>query len=210
VRLLVEFGVWRSRAREAAERYGLTSQLVRRARDALAQEIEGGARFANPSAILLSRLEAGWDPPEVGEDKAPPAGAVGDGSGRPEGQLPTTKADRKPLLAIVDDQGRERDPYEWFAALKDELQLQLPRAAFDTWLRPAELVDYRPPDGDTAGVITIRLHNLYAHEWVKHRLHRVIQRLVDTMGPGSITVEYTGPHLEEPGEDDNRPSQQVA
>ncbi len=58
---------------------------------------------------------------------------------------PPPEPDRPPLPEVVDAQGRGHDAYEWFDGVKRELELQLPRDTYNTWLRPAELESYEPP-----------------------------------------------------------------
>ncbi len=57
----------------------------------------------------------------------------------------------------------------WQAAL-GELQLQMTRATYDTWLRDTILVS---SDDDT---FVIGLKNAYARDWLENRLRTTIQR----------------------------------
>ena len=59
VRLLVGFGVWRSRARQLVQTLNLTPALVKHACRALHEEAEQGATFTNPAAILASPPDGG-------------------------------------------------------------------------------------------------------------------------------------------------------
>lgn len=64
----------------------------------------------------------------------------------------------------------------WDAAY-NQLQLQLDRASFDTWLRPAVLL--RVDDG----VFVIGVHNSYAQDMLSHRLYRNVRRVLsDVIG----------------------------
>jgi len=58
----------------------------------------------------------------------------------------------------------------WQAAL-GELELQMTRATFDTWLRDTHCIGME--NGDT---LVISVKNGYAVEWLEHRLYTVIQR----------------------------------
>jgi hypothetical protein len=203
-RLLVEFGVWRSRAGQLARTLNLTPERVTRACAALRAEAERGAAFTNPAAVLAGRLVEGWEPPEIEEAEeehhAPETWEC----------EPPPQPKRRPLPPVAGRWGGEQDAYAWFEQLKDELALQLTRETFDAWLRPSELVDYRPPEGDTPGVLTIRLHSQPAYEWVTRRLHPVVGRLVSSMVAGEVVVEYTGPAApgENEGESDERATAQ--
>src|SRR3970282_1118057 len=51
----------------------------------------------------------------------------------------------------------------WEAAL-GQLQLELPRATFDTWVRDAELLTYED------GTFVLGVQNAYARDWLHQRL----------------------------------------
>ena len=59
----------------------------------------------------------------------------------------------------------------WQAAL-GQLQMEMPKAAFDTWVRGAELLTYED------GSFTIGVHNAYARDWLENRLSSTINRLL--------------------------------
>lgn len=62
-------------------------------------------------------------------------------------------------------------------ATYNQLELQLDRASFDTWLRPAEYL--RVDDG----VFVVRVHNSYAQDMLQHRLYRNVRRVLsDILG----------------------------
>jgi len=60
----------------------------------------------------------------------------------------------------------------WQAAL-GQLQLEMPKAAFDTWVRDAELIS------ETDGDFQIGVHNAYARDWLDSRLKSTITRLLN-------------------------------
>ncbi len=60
----------------------------------------------------------------------------------------------------------------WQAAL-GQLQLEMPKAAFDTWVRDAELISVT--DGD----FQIGVHNAYARDWLDSRLKSTITKLLN-------------------------------
>ena len=71
----------------------------------------------------------------------------------------------------------------WSTVL-DELQLQMTRATFDTWLRGSQVVAQR----DRA--LTVAVRHTYALDWIQGRLLPVIQRTVHrVVGPDAI-VEF--------------------
>ena len=70
----------------------------------------------------------------------------------------------------------------WQAAL-GQLQLEMPKAAFDTWVRDAELISVT--DGD----FQIGVHNAYARDWLDSRLKSTITKLLN--GTMNRPVEIT-------------------
>jgi chromosomal replication initiator protein len=71
----------------------------------------------------------------------------------------------------------------WHATL-GELQLQMPKATFDTWVRPTHAISYR--DGE----MTIGVHSPYAKEWLENRLHTTIARTVTGIVGRTVQVHY--------------------
>ncbi|CAG0946238.1 partial Chromosomal replication initiator protein DnaA, partial [Anaerolineae bacterium] len=72
----------------------------------------------------------------------------------------------------------------WNAA-KCELELQMTKATFDTWVRPSSALGF---DGDTFVVL---VHSPYATEWLNNRLSTTILRtLCGIVGKGSIAIRY--------------------
>jgi hypothetical protein len=72
----------------------------------------------------------------------------------------------------------------WRAALAD-LEGQLTRATFDTWLRGSKLAAYE------GGCFTVALANEYAVEWVENRLKKVVLRaLVYHAGVDDVEVVF--------------------
>ncbi|MBM3130125.1 MAG: chromosomal replication initiator protein DnaA [Chloroflexi bacterium] len=71
----------------------------------------------------------------------------------------------------------------WHATL-GELQLQMTKATFDTWVRPTHAIAYR--DGE----MTVGVHSPYAKEWLENRLHTTIARTVTGIVGRSVQVLY--------------------
>ncbi|MCI0476568.1 MAG: chromosomal replication initiator protein DnaA [Anaerolineales bacterium] len=71
----------------------------------------------------------------------------------------------------------------WHATL-GELQLQMTKATFDTWVRPTHAIAYR--DGE----MTVGVHSPYAKEWLENRLHTTIARTVTGIVGRSVQVQY--------------------
>jgi chromosomal replication initiator protein len=68
----------------------------------------------------------------------------------------------------------------WRAAL-GQLQMEMPKAAFDTWVHDAELVSYED------GCFMVGVQNAYARDWLDSRLSSTIRRLLT--GTMNRTVE---------------------
>ncbi|HZQ05704.1 MAG TPA: chromosomal replication initiator protein DnaA [Anaerolineae bacterium] len=62
----------------------------------------------------------------------------------------------------------------WQAAL-GELQLQMTKATFDTWVKPTFAVGF---DADR-NVLTVGVRNAYAKQWLENRLYGMIERTVN-------------------------------
>ncbi len=71
----------------------------------------------------------------------------------------------------------------WHATL-GELQLQMTKATFDTWVRPTHAINY------VDGAMTVGVHSPYAKEWLENRLQTTIQRTVTGIVGHSVEVHY--------------------
>jgi chromosomal replication initiator protein len=71
----------------------------------------------------------------------------------------------------------------WRAAL-GQLQMEMPKAAFDTWVRDAELISYED------GSFMVGVQNAYARDWLHSRLSSTITRLLTGMMNRSVEVRF--------------------
>ncbi len=71
----------------------------------------------------------------------------------------------------------------WQAAL-GQLQMEMPKATFDTWVRGAELAAYE--DGD----FKIGVPNAYARDWLESRLASTLKRLLTGLMNRSVEVHF--------------------
>jgi len=71
----------------------------------------------------------------------------------------------------------------WRTAL-GELQLQMPRATFDTWLKGTRALAYED------GTVIIGVHNAYAKDWLENRLAGKIKRTLSHLIGRSVEVKY--------------------
>ena len=72
----------------------------------------------------------------------------------------------------------------WEAVL-GELQLQMTRATYDTWLRGSRVVDFQD---DT---LTVYVRHAYAVDWLQNRLLPIIRRTLHRRAGASLGVEFT-------------------
>ena len=71
----------------------------------------------------------------------------------------------------------------WQAAL-GQLQMEMPKAAFDTWVRDAEFISYED------GSFIIGLQNAYARDWLQSRLSSTVTRLLTGMMNRTVEVRF--------------------
>ncbi|MGE5221894.1 MAG: chromosomal replication initiator protein DnaA [Omnitrophica WOR_2 bacterium] len=84
--------------------------------------------------------------------------------------------------------------HAWKAAM-GQLQMEMSKAAFDTWVRDAEMVTYED------GVFIIGVQNAYARDWLESRLASTINHLLTGIMNRSIQVRFIvwqGPSENEP------------
>ena len=79
----------------------------------------------------------------------------------------------------------------WQAAL-GQLQMDMPKAAFDTWVRDADIVSYED------GTFIIGVPNAYARDWLDSRLSSTIKRLLTGIMNRTVETRFTVWHDPEP------------
>lgn len=79
---------------------------------------------------------------------------------------------------------RHQSAADIWQTAQGELQLQLPRETYDTWLRNARLVAHED------GTYIIGVHNIYAREWLEHRLKKVILRTLGRIAERTVEVRF--------------------
>ncbi len=103
-----------------------------------------------------------------------------------QGQSRRAKQQKIILPAIQTSDGLLDPAQIWETALK-ELQLQMTKATFDTWVRSTFVAEAQ--DGEKS-MFVIGTHNPYAVEWLEHRLHATIQRTVVGIVGKNVHVNY--------------------
>jgi len=71
----------------------------------------------------------------------------------------------------------------WQAA-KGQLQIEMPKAAFDTWVRRAQLVSYED------GSFMIGVQNAYARDWLESRLSSTVKRMLTGIMNRTVEIRF--------------------
>ena len=83
-----------------------------------------------------------------------------------------------------DGAGRELSVGEVWRATLGELQLQLPRTIFDTWLKPTEGISYRDSH------FVVEVPNPFAVAWLERRMYQSIQKTVEKVTGGPVEIQF--------------------
>jgi chromosomal replication initiator protein len=91
-------------------------------------------------------------------------------------------------------------PEQAWQATVGQLQMEMPKAAFNTWVRDAELVAYED------GCFMVGVANAYARDWLESRLSSTVKRMLTGMMNRSVEVRFsiwqsTGELADHPVED---------
>jgi len=65
-----------------------------------------------------------------------------------------------------------------------QLQMEMPRASFDTWVRDTKPVSYQD------GKLTVGVRNAYARDWLENRLASTVNRLLIGIMNSSVDVDF--------------------
>ena len=65
-----------------------------------------------------------------------------------------------------------------------QLQMEMPRASFDTWVRDTRPISYQD------GTLTVGVRNAYARDWLESRLTSTVSRLLVGIMRGSVSVDF--------------------
>ncbi len=72
-----------------------------------------------------------------------------------------------------------------------QLQMDMPRASFDTWVRDTHPLSYEN------GVLTIAVRNAYARDWLESRLANTVSRLLIDILNANVSVNFVVSHSDE-------------
>lgn len=73
-----------------------------------------------------------------------------------------------------------------------QLQMEMPRASFDTWVRDTRPVSYE------RGVLTVGVRNAYARDWLESRLADTVSRLLIGILNSNVTANFVVVNADEP------------
>ncbi len=71
----------------------------------------------------------------------------------------------------------------WQSAL-GQLQMEMPKASFDTWVRDTRIASY------VDGLFTVAVRNAYARDWLESRLSSTVTRLLMGIMNRSVDVAF--------------------
>ncbi len=71
----------------------------------------------------------------------------------------------------------------WQSALT-QLQMEMPKASFDTWVRDSRIVNY------DEGTFTVAVSNAYARDWLESRLASTVTRMLVGMMDREVSVRF--------------------
>src|SRR5512147_3141434 len=72
-----------------------------------------------------------------------------------------------------------------------QLQMEMPRASFDTWVRDTRPASYQDR------ILTIGVRNAYARDWLESRLASTVNRLLVGILNASVSVSFVVSDSEE-------------
>ncbi|MBI1792644.1 MAG: hypothetical protein HYR70_00445 [Chloroflexi bacterium] len=109
----------------------------------------------------------------------------------------------KSTLAL-DASAREGECQQAWQSVLGQLQMEMPRASFETWVRDTEVLSLED------GVMTISTRNTYARDWLESRLQSTAQRLLIGILNQSISVQFIAQNsmneeLESDDQEDDEP-----
>ena len=71
----------------------------------------------------------------------------------------------------------------WQAAL-GQLQLEIPKSTFDTWVRGTALLS------QDDGAYVVGVNNAYAKDWLENRLHGTVKRTLSGLAGRTVDVRF--------------------
>ena len=138
--------------------------------------------LTNPIGNIILKLEGGEPPPDEFLRAAEEQARLREWEQQPEQQRAEDPDEDEP--AEPEPEPVPAEALRLWATCLNELQLQMTRATFDTWLRGSRVVEA----GD--GFLTIAVRHAYAVDWLQNRLMPVIQRTVARHTGGQVKITF--------------------
>jgi hypothetical protein len=95
-----------------------------------------------------------------------------------------------------------------------QLQMEMPRASFDTWVRDTQVAAFDPSTGSgQVAVLTVSARNAYARDWLESRLTSTVSRLLVGIMDQSVDVRFVvgeDEQEEEPEDDETESNEDLA
>ncbi len=76
------------------------------------------------------------------------------------------------------------DAYQIWQAALGQVQLQLSKPTFDTWLKNTRGISYED------GVLVVSVHSAYAKDWLENRLYGKLQRSASEVAQCTLTIRF--------------------
>ena len=138
--------------------------------------------LTNPVGNIILKLETGERPPEEFVRAAEEQARLREWEQQQEEQQAEDPDEDEP--AEPEPEPMPAEALQLWATCLSELQLQMTRATFDTWLRGSQVVEA----GD--GSLTIAVRHAYAVDWLQNRLMPVIQRTAARHTGGQVKITF--------------------
>jgi chromosomal replication initiator protein len=87
-------------------------------------------------------------------------------------------------IAFILHDGAFMNAEQAWQSVLGQLQMEMPRASFDTWVRDTRPISYQD------GTLTIGVHNAYARDWLESRLASTVNRLLVGVLNASVSVHF--------------------
>jgi chromosomal replication initiator protein len=89
--------------------------------------------------------------------------------------------------AIINEGAVMNVEQAWQSVL-GQLQMEMPRASFDTWVRDTRPIKYEK------GLLTVSVRNAYARDWLESRLAGTVSRLLISIMDSNVSVNFVVSH----------------
>jgi chromosomal replication initiator protein len=74
--------------------------------------------------------------------------------------------------------------HQLWQTVQGQLELQLTRSTFDTWIKDTRAVSYED------GVLVVGVHSAFAKDWIENRLYAIVQRTATDTANRTIKVRF--------------------